>query len=737
MRKPAKKSKSAPEGGLKVEGFKLQANQTGSSAAKKPPAFNPQPPTLPPRFAWLAAALLMLATIVIYWPATRCDFINFDDPENVTANLHVQGGLSWVGVKWAFYNTEQAAYWAPLLWLSHELACQLFGLHAWGHHLINVLLHAANTALVFLLFQRLTRATWRSLLLAALFGWHPLRVESVAWVTERKDVLSGFFGFLSLLFYARYAQAMEGRKQKAEMANWKSAVNFLSGSYWFALLFLALGLMSKATLVTWPFVMLLLDFWPLKRIADCGLRIADLKRLLLEKIPFFILAAAASVVTYVVQKKGGMVVTVANLPLGARMENTLISYCRYLGKMFWPTDLAVYYPHPGHWPLAEVLLAGVFLCGISSLLVMKWRHHPYLLMGWLWFVGTLVPVIQLVQSGEQAMADRYVYIPSIGVLVLTIWGVHELTRRWRQFEMVLSLAGVAAMVLCIALTRQQLGYWQDSETLFRHALEVTQKNYIAHFNLGAALDEKGRTDEAIRQFQEAIRLKSDDGKAYNNLGNALDKQGRTDEAIRQYLEAIQLKPDDANTHYNLGNALDKKGRTDEAISQFQEVIRLQPGYAEAHNNLGNALGEKGRIDEAVSQLQEAIRLKPDFANAHNCLGNIFLKEGRTDEAVSQFQEAIRLKPDDPDAHNNLGVAFGGKGRIDEAISQFQEVVRLEPDYAEAHNNLGAALFNRGKIDEAISHFREAVRLKPDYADAQNNLAKALEQKGKSNDPEKP
>ena len=675
MRKPATQSKPAP---------------TRASA----------PARTGPRFpAWLLAAFLALATIALYWPVTRHDFINYDDDLYVTANVHVQNGLTLENLKWAF-SSVVLGNWHPVTVLSHMLDCQLFGLQPWGHHLTSLLLHALNTALVFLLLRTLTGAVWRSLLVAALFGWHPLRVESVAWVAERKDVLSAGFGFLSLLCYARYARGTEARSQKAEARR-------IASGYGLALLFFACGLMSKPMLVTWPFVMLLLDYWPLKRFAGGQLKVTGSpapnlqpstfnSQLLTEKIPFFVLAAAAGLVTYLVQKQEGAVMTVDHFPPGARAGNALMAYGRYLGKTFWPADLAVFYPHPGDWPLAEVLLAGVLLAGISALVFVKRRRQPYLLVGWLWFVGTLAPVIGLVQVGEQAMADRYTYIPSVGVLIMSVWGAYELTRRWRHQVILLALASAVALILCFALTREQLGYWQDSETLFRHALDVTQNNHIAHNNLGDALLEKGQADDAIRQFQEVIRLKPNDADAYNNLGNALGEQGRIDEAISDYHEALRLKPDNASAHYSLGAALEAKGQTDGAISQYQEALRLNPDDVAAHNNLGNAYLNKGQTDEAISQYQEAIRIKPDYANARNNLGVALASHGRNDEAISQYQEAIRIKPDYPDAHNNLGVALGRKGQLDEAISQFQEAIRLKPDYPNAQSNLAQALELKGK-----------------------------------------
>jgi protein O-mannosyl-transferase len=712
---------------------------------------------------WLVAALLVLVTIAIYWPATRCDFVNYDDELHVTANYQVQQGLTWKSVKWALV-TPVNCIWHPITVLSHMVDCQLFGLNPWGHHLTSVLLHAVNTMLVFLFLWGLTRALWPSVLAAALFGWHPLHVESVAWVSERKDLLSGLFGLLALMAYARYAlgrrEKAESRKQKAESGSQNLEAGgrwSVVGSRWslsqlpspifylLALCFLALGLMSKPMLVTWPFVMLLLDYWPLgrmqKRVSSgtSTLRSATedgrhaprttLWRLVGEKIPFFILVALASVVTFLVQRHTGALAAGQSLPLGARVGNALISYARYLGKLFWPTDLAVVYPHPGQWPLAKVLLAGAVILGLSALFWAGRRRYPCLLMGWLWYCGTLVPVIQVVQTGSHAMADRYMYLPALGGLILMTWGMYELTRGWRLQTLALAVAGGVVISGCLVLTRQQVGYWRDSEALFRHALEVTENNSVAHVSLGVALVEKDQPDEAVDEFQEALRLKPDDVYVRYNLGIALLKSGKTDEAINRLQEFLHLKPDDADGHNHLGEAFAMKGQVDAAISQLRESIRLKPDNADARNNLGIALGQNGRTSEAMREFQEALRLKPAFADAHNYLGITLFKEAQVDEAISHYQEALRLRPDHAHARDNLGAALIKKGQIDEAMSQFREASRLKPGDADMHNNLGAALEKKGQIDEAIREYLQAIHLKADHPDAHNNLGNALLKKG--------
>lgn len=668
---------------------------------------------------WLLAAGIGLMAIVLYWPVTNNVFVNYDDPFYISPR--VQNGLTLENIKWAFCNPV-SGNWHPLTMLSLMLDRQFYGLKPWGYHLTSALLHACNAVLLFMLLRHLTGAVWRSAGVAALFACHPLHVESVAWVAERKDVLSACLGFLALLFYAGYAKRQKEDNLERGVASRTDGSAFLgSPQYWLAWFCLALGLMGKPMLVTWPCVLWLLDYWPLGRCKPGHVRF-----LVTEKIPLVALAAAASVVTFVVQKQSGAVKELASLPLGMRAENALISYCRYVGKMFWPTDLAVFYPHPGDWPLWQVLLAGVLLAGFSAMFWINRRRYPFLLVGWLWFVGTLVPVIGLVQVGFQSMADRYSYIPSVGVLIMTVWGAFELARRWRRGVLVFSLAGSVAIVFCFALTRQQIGYWKNSETLFRHALEVTADNFTARNSLGNALLDQGQTDAAITQFQAALRLEPNCAETHDNLGNALTKQGETDAAISEFQTALRLKPNYAEAHNNLGNALGKKNQIDPAVKEFQEAMRLDPDAAEPRYNFGNLLAKTGQTDAAIQQYQEALQLNPHYFEAHNNLGIVLARKGETDAAIRQFQEALRLNPDHADTHYNLGNAFFRQGRMEEAISQYQAAIRLKADFAPAHYYLGVALLKQGQTDAAISQFQEAIRLKPDYTDAQNNLARALE-----------
>jgi protein O-mannosyl-transferase len=727
--------------------------QTAARSTRLAPGSNRK--SSPP--VWLMAMLLGLGTLVLYWPATRYDFINCDDPGFVTSNPRVQGGLSWEAVKWAF-QTSEVDYWHPVTWLSLMADSSFFGRGAGGFHFTNLALHSANGALLFLVLRLLTRKFWRSALVAALFAWHPLRVESVVWVTERKDVLSGFFGLLALIFYARYARAKsENRNPKAE-GNPKpegrspkpEPEGLWSISYLLSLGFFACGLMSKAMLVSLPGVMLLLDFWPLRRMqkADAtgrhhaprithhgprstlpALR-STLLRLLGEKIPFFLLSALFCLVTFLTEQGRRAPSDLPDPSALLRIENALVAYARYLGKILWPASLALPYTNPGHWPWQELTGAALILAGLLVAAVwLAWRR-PYVLMGCCWFFGSLLPVIGLTKGWGVFMADRFTYLPSIGLLIMVVWALADLSAGWRYRMPAMPLAGGAAVVLCLALTRLQAGYWSDSEALFRHTLKVNARTLFAHGNLAVALEKKGRVEEAIWHSQEAVRLNPLAPSVRNDLGVMLLKGGRADEAISECGEAIRLKPDYADAHNSLGNALEKTGRINDAIAQYQEAIRLEPDRFLAHNNLGIVLGKTGRMEEAIREFEEAIRLNPRSAEAHYNLGIALERESRTDNAIWQFQETLRLEPEHAEAHYHLAVALGRKGQADEAIRHFHETLRLKPEHAEAHYNLAVALGQKGDINEAIHQLQETLRLKPDHAQAHNNLGIALYQQGR-------
>ena len=606
--------------------------------------------------------LLLFGLVVwVFLPTLHGDFIDIDDGVFVTRNPHIN--LTLANVAWAFCHPE-AANWHPLTMWSLMLDHELYGLKPWGFHLTNVLLHAVNTVLVFLVLRRMTGAPWRSLMVAALFGLHPLRVESVAWISERKDVLSTLFWLLTLGAYVRYAQkksrvepsslrsaAPECRESKADTTVPAPDSGLWTFDYILALSFFALGLMSKPMVVTLPCVLLLLDYWPLERWQQKHLR-----GLLVEKAPFFFLAAIMSAVTYVVQKNVGEMSVLASLSLSfsARLGNALVSYGRYLGKLFWPVDLCALYLYPGHWPPQKILFAGLLVLGLSILVFVVRRQQPYLLMGWLWYLGTLVPAIGLVQVGGQSMADRYTYIPSVGILMALVWGTCRMTKGWRHQNIVLGATGGAVALVCIMPTRQQIDYWKDDVSVWQRAVTVTENSYAAHnqpgpspghlpreipyYNLGAGFNSQGRFDEAMGCFQKALAINPNFAEAYNNLGTTLNSQGRFDEAIGCFQKALAINPNFAEAHNNLGTALYLKGRLDEAIHEFQEVLRLKPDRAETHCNLGYVLGKQGRLDEAIYEFQEALRLKPDYANASN---NLIITLGLKEKQAKPPADSLR------------------------------------------------------------------------------------------------
>jgi len=582
--------------------------------------------------------MLGLAGLValVFAPLGRAGFIHLDDDHYVYANPMVRSGLSWRTAAWAFTAFDNAN-WHPLTWLSHLTDVSLFGLDAGAHHLTSVTIHAAAAAVLFLALRRLTGRPWRSAFVAALFAVHPQHVESVAWISERKDVLSGLFAALTLWAYAR----------------WLERRSF--GRYVAVAVFLALGLLAKPMLVTMPFVLLLVDVWPGRRLkgsstAPPGTRWRVLRTLVLEKAPLLVLAAASSAVTYVAQQSGGAVHATTTLPIPLRIANALVSYAIYLVKTLWPSGLGVFYPHPVRIPGWQVMGAGLLLLALSALAVRSLRRHPVVFTGWFLFVGMLVPVIGLVKVGEQARADRYTYLPLVGVFLVVSWVGTEVLRGRRHVAGAVALTVVAA---CALVASAQASRWRDSETLFRHTLAVTEGNALVHNNLGVALSEAGRAEEARALFAEAVRLDPRYPDARGNLGFALLEAGEADAALLQLEEAVRLQPDSAVHRHNLGLALARRDDPEAAVGALEEAVRLRPEYAEARNNLGVLLDRVGRSAEAEAQLREAVRLRPAAAEPENNLGLAIARQGRVEEAVAHFRRALALQPGYGAAQRNL------------------------------------------------------------------------------------
>ena len=673
--------------------FAFRARRQGSPPAPAPAPALPPAARLRLRPGWICLALL-LVTFAVYSQVRHFDFVNFDDADYISSNPHVRNGITLEGIRWAFVSGD-SANWFPLTRLSHMLDCQFFGLQSGWHHITNVFFHLGATWLLFAFLYRATRARWPSALVAFLFALHPLHVESVAWVAERKDVLSAFFWFLALWAYARYAERPG------------------PGRYALVLAAFCGGLMAKPMIVTLPFVLLLLDVWPLRRTAAAGWG-----KILGEKIPLFALSAAAAATTYMVQAGSGAVRALGPVPIGLRLENVLVSYVVYAAAMFWPARLAVFYPYPPAVPVWEAALCGVAIAAVSVLVARRFRAYPYLAVGWAWYLGTLVPVIGLIQVGTQARADRYMYVPMVGLAIMVAWSAADLLVRYPRLRPAAIAVAAAACAILTAVTWVQIRYWENSRSLFQHAVEVTEGNYLAHQNLADELAKMpGHQPEAISHYQAALRIRPDYFDAHLHLGLALSNTpGELPEAIAHYRAALRIQPDSAVAHHDLGNALWKiPGGLPQAISEYQAALRLRPVYAEAHNSLGSALMEApGRLPEAISHLEAALRMEPDYAAAHNNLGIALSQAGRLPEAITHLEVALRASPDSVEAHNNLGIALSQAGRFSEAIVEFEAALRLAPDYAEAHKNLGIALAEvPGRQADAVAHLEAALRMRPD------------------------
>lgn len=661
---------------------------------------------------------LAAITWSVFGQTVRFGFINCDDPAYVYENPLVTAGLTLKGMAAAFVHVGPHSWdWVPLTTISHMVDWQCYGRDAGGHHLTNVLLHTAAVILLFLALRQLTGAVWRSAFVAAMFAIHPLHVESVAWVAERKDVLSGVFFMLTLLAYARYVRR-------------RTVAGYLT-----VMVVFALGLLSKAMLVTMPLVLLLLDYWPLNRlpttVAEAGTdgwfkNFSAPVRLLVEKIPLLALSLISGVLT--ILALGPTDPAMRGISLSLRVENALVSCTTYLGQMLYPAKLAAFYPYPaGGLPLWKIIGAFGVLAAATVGIFLWRRKRPYLVVGWLWYLGMLAPTLGFFQAGTQGRADRFTYLPQIGMYLLVAWLAVELFAGRRNRRA--ALGGLAAIIVgtLMVLARHQTSFWQDSESLWTRTLAVTPDNSFVENTLGFALLENGQTDGAMFHFQKALAINPDNADACNNLGSIFAQKGQLDEAMVYFQKALEIKPAFDEAHNNLGHALLQKGQTDAAIVQFQRALESNPGSADAYNNLGTALIRKGQTDAAIVQFHKALEADPNYAIACGNLGSLLLQEGRLDAAIVQFQKELEINPNSADARNNLGTALLKKGRGDDAIAQYQKALAAQPGNVTFQNNLAhVAWLLATSPDPSIRNGTRAVELaqQADQSSGGSNLMTA-------------
>jgi tetratricopeptide (TPR) repeat protein len=654
---------------------------------------------------------IAVSVLAAYWQVGGFDFVNFDDPVYITTNKDIRHGLTFDGLKFAF-TYVYASNWHPLTWISHMLDIEMFGLNPGMHHLTNVFLHILNSILLFLVFERMTGALLRSAVVAALFALHPIHVESVAWISERKDVLSTFFWMLTMLAYHWYV------------------MNKTISRYLLVALLFGLGLMAKPMLVTLPFVLLLLDFWPLRR-NELAFRLASTDSrheqnlwpdinlpgallLILEKTPLIVMAIIAGSETFYAQWVGGAVNSLGQVHIAMRVQNAITSYVAYLWKMIWPMHLAVFYPYPWHFNTVVVAACLIFLTMVTLTVLIVGKRMPYLATGWLWYLGTLVPVIGIIKVGSQSMADRYTYIPFIGIFVMVVWGLRDIFYRWSYGKAALGSLALIILALLTWATSIQVATWKNSEILFSHALAVTGDNYLAHDNLGVALFDRGDVDGAIKHYRESIRLRRNYVNAQCNLGVALAKKKQYAEAFAHYRECLRIKPGYSEAYYNMGVALADLGRKDEAVKQYTEVMKNYPRHENAHRNLGLLLAEKGNFDEAIEHYYKALDADPDNVGTRINLADSLLKQGNIEEALIQVEDALKIDPKNLNLcmklteiqlkrHNDLG-----------AISAYQKALRIYPKTIKAlYGNAAVYVYDKdNRPEKAIDQYRKIREIRP-------------------------
>lgn len=705
----------------------------------------------PKSIVFLIIIAIIIATLAAYWPMRSNGFVEFDDAVYITNNPNITGGITPQSFTWAF-TKSYASNWHPLTWLSHMLDYRLFGLNPLGHHLVGLLIHILNALLLFWIMYALTGSIWPGAFVAAVFALHPLQVESVAWAAERKNLLGGLFWLLTMAAYIRYAKRPG------------------LGRYILVFIVFALAIMAKPMVVTLPFALLLLDYWPLERLKlghsadtpalnETNQQKKSVLWLITEKIPMLALSAFSCVMTIIAQKSEGSVIALERIPLNYRIANVFTSYIRYIGKLFWPNRLPIYYSDPNVNLLDfKVIACAVLLILITAISVYTARRRKYVIVGWLWYIGTLVPMIGLVQVGLQAMANRYMYISILGLLIIIAWLVKDIVVKWPRLKIVVIILAAAALTSSVIITYNQVKHWKNAITLFGYALEVTNDNALAENNYGCALSEAGRFDEAELHFKKAIQILPTFADTYDNLGKiylkqrkpeqaldyfnevlkynnnsaeahfklavALGMQNKYNEAIKHLRKALEINPSLPEIHNTLGMALVAVGKTDEAVSQFEQDLKQNENSIEAQYNMAVALGIQNKYSEAIKHLDIVLKLNPDYADARNRMALALLASGRPGEAVTHLYRLLQQSGDSAEIHFKLAMAFSMLKQYDEAIKHFIQVLGLDPNYPEVHNKMGLALLGAGRTNEAVTQLTEALQTSKNPSEVYYNLGTA-------------
>jgi tetratricopeptide (TPR) repeat protein len=663
---------------------------------------------------------LIAVTLSVYWQVKDHQFINFDDDYYVTSNSHILTGLNIENIKWAFFSTY-ASNWHPITWISHMIDIKYFGMNPGMHHLVNVTFHILNTILLFIILNKMTGAMWRSAFVSALFALHPMHVESVAWISERKDVLSTLFWMLTMLAYYSYTR------------------NRNVSRYMLTILFFGIGLMSKPMMVTLPFALLLLDFWPLNReglispAQDNGaicdtINIKVLFKLIIEKIPLIVLTLFACGITFYAQSTSG---SVASTSFAFRIQNVIISYVIYLWKLIWPLKLAVFYPYPREFNMLMVLICLLFLITVTSIILIYARKLPFLATGWFWYLGTLVPVIGFVKVGDQSMADRYTYIPYIGIFIIVAWGIPDLISRMSQKKFILPGSIIIVLTVLSLRTWFQIAYWKDDVSLFSHCLEVNSDNYVALVHLAGGFVEQGKSEKAIYYFQKELSIHPTDPFALNGLGRLYNKLGQYDKSIQLYTKEIRYYPKDVNPNFDLGTIYAAKGDLDKAIKQFSYVVKLDPKYALAYYNLGTISLQKQEINKAIEYCTSALRLNYNDKDSHCLLGVALMKQERIDDAISHFSEALRIDPHFKEARDYLASAVLIK-KVDENIVRLEQDKVIEPNNPDVLQKLAVIYARKGENSKALDNLYNLAKIQPNNPNGYYNIACVYAKEGNVN-----